>query len=68
LFDYFNPSITCIVGLDDGAGMLIPSVEYRIYETVLLRLAGTFIWGGADNQFSLMPFTAAVSGRISVYF
>jgi hypothetical protein len=68
LWEYFNPSIAVIVGLDDYATMAVPSLEYRIYETVLLKVSGTFIVGDSRSQFGLMPFSIASMARMTVFF
>ncbi|MBN1980841.1 MAG: hypothetical protein JW795_04880 [Chitinivibrionales bacterium] len=68
LLEYFNPSMVCMIGLDDGAAILLPSLEYRMYEAVLLKAAATFVWSQSNDQFSLMPFPVMGSASMTVYF
>lgn len=66
---FLHPSLNSIINLDDKGFILIPQVQYSIFENTELTLGLNFFLGSNDSEFkNLSPYDGQIYVWAKVYF
>jgi len=66
---FLRPSVTSIINIDDGGTILIPQIDYAIFDNVEISVGSNITIGAEESEFrNITPYRGAVYVWAKVYF
>lgn len=55
LFNYYDSQLSVLLNVDDGSCVIMPSVDYKKFENLVLRFGVNWFGGDSQSEFGLVP-------------
>ncbi len=55
LFDYYDSQLSLLFNADDGSWVIMPSVDYKKFQDLIIRFGLNWFGGDSQSEFGLVP-------------